>query len=428
MDGVRKKAKYLQDSSTEPALHPPAQQDTGPYNGISPLEASALFPGLPENFSFNSEALNLEYSILSTMLSNPSATELPPAAIKNPPDMYMFDPSWMLHLKAGAKLFEENRGTGAQKKGRNAAPEQIYGRVTKPFNYTEGFHYLIKYIQEKMNREDMMQICRAVTMIRPSFISLIMNLTETDLIFMEKMFQRTLLELEKLIGFSGTPTVVWRRTGEIALVGKEFLLLTQHTKEELLGKKTYIYELMDNRSAVEYWNQFATHAFAGNVETSVMTTCILIHKTGRPVPCAFCFTIKRDIFDIPLTILFVHFNLVLFANLPRTIYQYFHTPPGQCSRPSILPSNSPSPLASPVLETIPSANNNVLTPFTLLDNDLVMPRASSSFNSYEESSGPPPIPSLKLRENLQNLCLLATAIVVVHMLARTNIVNTANKL
>jgi hypothetical protein len=70
-----------------------------------------------------------------------------------------------------------------------------------------------------------------------------MNLTTDDLIFTEKCLQRTLLEYEKLITYSGTPTVVWRRTGEIALVGKEFSLLTQWPKDTLMNKKTYIYEV-----------------------------------------------------------------------------------------------------------------------------------------------------------------------------------------
>lgn len=100
--------------------------------------------------------------------------------------------------------------------------------------------------------------------------------------------------------------MVWRRTGEIALVGKEFSLLTQWSREQLVGqgpngKKSYIYELMDNQSAVEYWEKFSTHAFE-NTEQTVMTTCILLSPTQRVVPCTFCFTIKRDIFDIPLAI------------------------------------------------------------------------------------------------------------------------------
>lgn len=60
--------------------------------------------------------------------------------------------------------------------------------------------------------------------------------------FVERTFQRTLVELNKLISFSGTPTVVWRRTGEICLVGTEFCLLTGWSREELLGKK-YIFEV-----------------------------------------------------------------------------------------------------------------------------------------------------------------------------------------
>lgn len=92
-----------------------------------------------------------------------------------------------------------------------------------------------------------MRISRALALFRPSFLALIMNLTEEDLVFMEKCMQRTLLEYEKLISFSGTPTVVWRRTGEVCLVGKEFLLLTQWPKDTLLNKKTYIYEVSQEK-------------------------------------------------------------------------------------------------------------------------------------------------------------------------------------
>lgn len=180
-------------------------------------------------------------------------------------------------------------------------PENVYANTKQAYNYTDGFHYLLRYVRERMHKEEMMRVCRAMAMFRPSFIALIKNLTPEDLVFMEICFQRTVLEFEKLISFSGTPTVVWRRTGEIALVGKEFSLLTQWSRDQLLSKKTYIYELMENQSAVEYWEKFSTHAFE-NTEQTVMTTCILVSPTNRMVPCTFCFTIKRDIFDIPLAI------------------------------------------------------------------------------------------------------------------------------
>ncbi|KAI9317242.1 hypothetical protein BX666DRAFT_164647 [Dichotomocladium elegans] len=181
-------------------------------------------------------------------------------------------------------------------------PAAAYARAQKPYSYAEGYHYLIRHVRQNMTREDLMRISRALALFRPSVLASMMNLTEDDLIFTEKCLQRTLLEHEKLISYSGTPTAVWRRTGEIALVGKEFSLLTQWSRDALLSKKTYIFELMSNASAVEYWEKYALHAF-DNTDTAVYSSCILQSPTKRAVPCTFCFTIKRDIFDLPSIII-----------------------------------------------------------------------------------------------------------------------------
>ncbi|KAI7889766.1 uncharacterized protein EV154DRAFT_269320 [Mucor mucedo] len=192
-------------------------------------------------------------------------------------------------------------GPAVRRRNQIITPEMAYASATKPFSYAEGYHYLINYVKSRMGREDLMRISRALALFRPSVLASMMNLTEDDLIFTEKCLQRTLLEYEKLISYSGTPTVVWRRTGEITLVGKEFSLLTQWSRDTLLGKKTYIYELMSNPSAVEYWEKYALHAF-DNTDSAVYSTCILMSPTKRVVPCTFCFTIKRDIFDLPSVI------------------------------------------------------------------------------------------------------------------------------
>lgn len=124
-------------------------------------------------------------------------------------------------------------------------------------------------------------------------------------------------ELDKLISFSGTPTVVWRRTGEICLVAPEFCMLTEWSMEELVGRKKYIYEvwrsrtigrtliaynfliqLFENQSVVEYWESFASHAFE-NTTQSVYSHCVLLKPSGAPVPATFCFSIRRDLFDLP---------------------------------------------------------------------------------------------------------------------------------
>ncbi|CAO3571870.1 unnamed protein product [Mortierella alpina] len=392
-DGVRKKAKYLQDAidsqqraAEQDRLDQESQQAQTCANGapllddaqalfsfsnvsspiapapssLSSLTTKAIAPLSPiltsspaettsvvPDYGFGLEAINLEYSILSTMLSSPT-TELQSmtselSMVENwqrqgtleamantlqqqrrlqqqlsPQQLHnnnvnsnnnsscnntsgTLSANGIFGKSSGSSLQTNGSARVSKRKFPSNTPENVYANTKQPFNYTDGFHYLLRYVRERMDKEEMMRVCRAMAMFRPSFIALIMNLTPEDLIFMETCFQRTVLEFEKLISFSGTPTVVWRRTGEIALVGKEFSLLTQWSRDQLLNKKTYIYELMDNQSAVEYWEKFSTHAFE-NTEQTVMTTCILLSPTQRVVPCTFCFTIKRDIFDIPLAI------------------------------------------------------------------------------------------------------------------------------
>lgn len=121
------------------------------------------------------------------------------------------------------------------------------------------------HILYRFEKNDILRIVRALAIFRPSLIAMQMPLTEEDEVFVEKCFQRSIIvrpctsyiptrlltvvlhfqELDKLISYSGTPTVVWRRTGEICLVGPEFCMLTEWTKEELLGKGKYIWEVRD---------------------------------------------------------------------------------------------------------------------------------------------------------------------------------------
>ncbi|WFD00839.1 Transcriptional regulator of nonfermentable carbon utilization [Malassezia yamatoensis] len=128
---------------------------------------------------------------------------------------------------------------------------KVYREDLQPFRYTEGYHILLKYVTQKYEKADVLRIVRALAIFRPSLIALQMALSEEDEKFVERAFQRTMLEFEKLISFSGTPTVVWRRTCEICVVGAEFCMLTQWSKENLLGQ--YMYQLMDKDSVLRYW-------------------------------------------------------------------------------------------------------------------------------------------------------------------------------
>ncbi|KAI8641659.1 hypothetical protein BD408DRAFT_367792 [Parasitella parasitica] len=361
-DGARKKAKYLQDAeddmsctSSESRYAPaPSQQlmdtfNSNPHqssflNGANLIDPNQLL-GLDDNnnnnsnlnYGFGSNAANLEYSILSNMLGSPqfidnsqskswnentnnNDTQNTPTSTASTPaytpnlvgDPILYSPQ--LHSDpatfAIAKLDQSPKSNlvltppPSFKKNHFQQQQQQrngYSNASKPFSYADGYHYLINYVRQKMGRDELMRISKALALFRPSVLASMMNLTEDDLIFTEKCLQRTLLEYEKLITYSGTPTVVWRRTGEIALVGKEFSLLTQWSRDAILSKKTYIYELMSDPSAVEYWEKYALHAF-DNTDSAVYSSCILMSPTKRVVPCTFCFTIKRDIFDLPSVI------------------------------------------------------------------------------------------------------------------------------
>lgn len=262
----------------------------------------------------------------------------------------------------------------------------VYESVKQPYSYTNGFHGLTAFLQRRFSPPKTLRIAKALASIRPSFISCTKTLNRDDLIFMEKCFQRTLWEYEEFINAYGTPTIVCRRTGEVAAVGKEFSILTGWKKDVLLGKEpnlnvntgggssppgtaassrgyntprmpeapgpendgsrqqpVFLAELLDDDSAVAFYEDFARLAF-GDSRGSVTTRCKLLkyrtkadveaasaydnelgsrskqqrqtHRNGRngdsavyqlgdkdgKVECSYCWTVKRDVFDIPMLI------------------------------------------------------------------------------------------------------------------------------
>ncbi|KAJ1304532.1 hypothetical protein OPQ81_005673 [Rhizoctonia solani] len=317
-------------------------------------------------YPFGSEAANLEYSILSAILNQPGGSpnsnpSLDPTALTNPSPsvsngvngssstaLHPSEP-WggmpqtlgMHYAQAQSQLSQSGNGnnvpangadsrsfvrtteshplpfnssSGMQRQGEIIKPRctsQVgtgstnwaYSDGVKKYDYTEGYHCLMSYLHDRhFDKNDILRVVRALAIVRPSLIALQMPLADEDEVFVERCLQRSLAELDKLISFSGTPTVVWRRTGEICLVGLEFTMLTEWSRKELLGKRTFIYELFENQSTVEYWEQFAAHAFE-NSTRSVNLHCVLLKPNGSPVPCAFCFSIRRDLFDLPSLII-----------------------------------------------------------------------------------------------------------------------------
>lgn len=183
-------------------------------------------------------------------------------------------------------------------------PDEIYAKVNKPFSYTPGYHSLIAYLRKRFPKEMLVKMAESIAAYRPSFIACTNSLKESDLIFMEQCFQRTLLTYDNFIRVSGTPTIVWRRTGEIAYVGNEFCVLTGWKKEDLLlNTKKFIVELLDDKSVVEYFQLFLKIAF-GDFLGATMTECTLLTpKKDVKIRTGCMWTLKRDVFGIPMMII-----------------------------------------------------------------------------------------------------------------------------
>lgn len=209
-----------------------------------------------------------------------------------------------LSLSFAISISPEQEGVFSDESLQFKEPEEIYAKVIHPFSYTPGFHKLIAYLRNRFPKALLVKMAKSMAVYRPSFIACTNSLREADLIFMEQCFQRTLLTYDKFLKVSGTPTIVWRRTGEIAYVGREFTVLTGWTQDQLMGEKPmFIVEVLDDKSVVEYFELFSKIAF-GDFLGATMTECTLLTpKNDVKIRAGCMWTLKRDVFGIPMMII-----------------------------------------------------------------------------------------------------------------------------
>ncbi|KAF3761529.1 hypothetical protein M406DRAFT_227281, partial [Cryphonectria parasitica EP155] len=208
----------------------------------------------------------------------------------------------------------------------------IYENVKEPFQYVQGYHRLIAFLQRRFRTsgDKLMRVARALGSVRPALLSCTRTLSRPDLVFMEKCFQRTMFEYEDFMDHGSSPTLVCRRTGEIAAVNKEFTALTGWPKEVLLGEAPnrndntggsttasgaatevlttpklnslnsqtekgtssdternplFIAELMDDDDVVQFYEDFAHLAFSDS-RSSVTRKCRLLKYRTRETSAA----------------------------------------------------------------------------------------------------------------------------------------------
>lgn len=82
---------------------------------------------------FGASATGLEYGVLGNMIQT---TTTPPLATTLQPE------------KSSNKK-RNSSTTSLQYRKRNKTPADVYNQVNQPFNYAQGFHYLIQYVRER---------------------------------------------------------------------------------------------------------------------------------------------------------------------------------------------------------------------------------------------------------------------------------------
>ncbi|EOD52503.1 putative c6 finger domain protein [Neofusicoccum parvum UCRNP2] len=371
-DGVRKKAKYLHDAPPEalmpgvgghyphlsnacqpgaasvpnsaPAMgqpnnfYPQAQQAN--YNVYPNSSQGQMPPPMQEASAMNS--FNNQQSPISPQYNQNNQQTSPVQSMgsiqQNQPSNHSgmqdfggipFDPSdpALFNFDLASLNFGNHYG----------ALDEIYDSVTSPYPYTDGFHGLIALLKQRFSITKRSRIAKALASIRPSFIACTSTLNTDDLVFMEKSFQRTLYQYEDFINAHAVPTIICRRTGQIAAVSQEFSLLTGWKKDVLLGYepnqnvntggsttrscKLIRYRTKEDLSALENMNIKSEESGTGikdhigrNKAGSIFTNGNTVVKleggagAGRPgdkdglINCMFCWSVKRDVFEVPMLI------------------------------------------------------------------------------------------------------------------------------
>lgn len=207
--------------------------------------------------------------------------------------------------------------------------QDIYMHSIPNFDYPQSYHLLTNFLkrrflgnslahdQRQAKRNNLLIILKLIASYRPTFISAHKNLLKPhDLLFLEMSFQRSLIDYEKLLLFNSSPSIIWRRTGEIVSISNDLLSILGFNLSEILSKRTFIMELMyDDESIINYFKLFKSVA-VGNLHLSIITKCKLMKNSSAAFNneasdvadreyIEFCsaWTVKRDPFDIPMLII-----------------------------------------------------------------------------------------------------------------------------
>lgn len=299
--------------------------------------------------NFHSNFVNQEYKMLGDLISKPS---LPSSIDFSAPAPTIVSPTFLSELELELdtnhsrpfisldndrigehQIFEKNKPQYMSPLASHhiyQTVQDIYSNPVVNFDYPQSYHSLTYFLRTRFSvsdktsesersikRKNFLIILKLIASYRPTFISLHNSLLQPyDIHFLEMSFQRCLLDYENLSRLNASPTVIWRRTGEIVSISNDMVNLLGLSISEILSKRTFIMELMyDDNSIVEYFRLFKSVA-VGNLHLTIVTKCKLIKRLagakiartntriGELDYIEFCsvWTVKRDLFDLPMMI------------------------------------------------------------------------------------------------------------------------------
>lgn len=168
---------------------------------------------------------------------------------------------------------DQKDGTRDERLGR-VIQAKLDAGLLRPYNHVNGYARLNRWMEQNCSQSSRRRILKPISIFRPAFRAVAQRLTNVDLIFIEEAFERLLLDYDRVFSTQGIPACLWRRTGEIYKGNKEFADLVGVNFDELREGRCTIYELMQEESAVNYWEKYGAVCFDPG-QKAVLTSCIL---------------------------------------------------------------------------------------------------------------------------------------------------------
>lgn len=358
-DIVRKRAKYLKNEEQPQAVS--GDSTASPDVSVGPVKSedvvnTLLFEPIEElpqsnasthlhGINFNSNYLNQEYLMLGDILLQSKPTSPSALSASEAPGTHTVSPNNLLHTltqkstRPFISLENDSSKPATPQQPQQQVPDyvsplishhlyqtvqDIYANKIINFDYPLSYHSLTKFLKTRFSgnslpeedkaakRKNLLIILKLIASYRPTFISAHKLLLKPyDLQFLEMSFQRSLIDYEHLSQLNLSPTIIWRRTGEIVSISNDLVSLLGFNLGDILSKRTFIMELMyDDELIINYFKLFKSVA-VGNLHSSIKTKCKLIkNELSRKAEVLstdyieFCsvWTVKRDLFDLPMLI------------------------------------------------------------------------------------------------------------------------------